>query len=612
MQAGGGTDGGAQAIGGRYRPIAQLGAGSTGTVWRAQDLQLGREVALKILRGDVAGDPAFADAFARETRAAARLNHPGVVALLDAGTDPAGPWIAMELVDGGDLGTLVAQRGPLTPTATARIGGQVGDALAAAHALGIVHRDVKPANLLLAQRTGGVKLADLGIAHLAGLPADPAGMTAGSIHHLAPEQLRGEPATPAADVYALGVTLFELVTGRRAFAGDSAEAIARAKVAGQVPAPALVRPDIPADLDAAIRWMLAPDPFARPSAAEVAGVLNRIAAAPPPQPAPPQMAPPPQPPAAPPPVERYAAPSVAAGTVSGAAAPKKGGSPVAAIAGCGLLVVAAVIVFAIILFGFGGGTGPAPTAAPTAVPTASPTLAPTAVPPSLAPIVTPFPAPAYTGLRLRDVEQLAAQAGVVLNVEYQEALDEKPDVVLDQDPTAGTELFPGDTLYLVVSQKPASVVVPDLKFQKEDQAIDALLEAGLKIGEKGTAFSGQVPEGRVVKTDPAAGAEVAPGTKVRYFLSMGPKPTASPTPAPTAEAKDPVSDYQCMTLENARALIAADGFVNEDQDITTDPEGGAFEGSWIVASQDPLPGSLLKPGKRVRLLVVDPGSGACS
>ncbi|MFO1541221.1 MAG: serine/threonine-protein kinase, partial [Chloroflexota bacterium] len=291
MQAGGGTDGTGQTIGGRYRPLAPLGSGSTGTVWRAQDLQLGREVALKVLRGDAAGDPAFADAFARETRAAARLNHPGVVAVLDAGTDPAGPWIAMELVDGGDLGTLVAQRGPLTPTATARIGTQVAEALAAAHALGIVHRDVKPANLLLVQRTGAVKLADLGIAHLAGAAADPAGMTAGSIHHLAPEQLRGEPATPAADVYALGVTLFELLTGRRAFAGESADAIARARLAGQVPAPSLVRPDTPADLDAAIRWMLAPDPLARPSAAEAAGVLGRLAT-PPPQAAPP---PPPAP-----------------------------------------------------------------------------------------------------------------------------------------------------------------------------------------------------------------------------------------------------------------------------------------------------------------------------
>ncbi len=607
------TDGApGQVVNGRYRLEAPIGRGATATVWRAQDLQLGREVALKLFPPALAADPAFSERFLREARAAARLSHPGIVAVHDAGSDAAGAWIVMELVEGGDMATLLGRRGPLSAAAAARVGRQVADALAAAHQLGIVHRDVKTSNLLLT-RSGTVKLADLGIAHLedgAGpLGTEPAGGTPGSIHALAPEQLRGEAATPASDIYGLGLALFELLTARRAFAGETAEAVARAKLSGQVPSPAVVRPDLPQELDAVVRWALSPDPLARPAAGDLAGALARIAEppAPAPAPAPQPMAAPPAwapPPAAP--TERFSAVGVSAPPAPESG--KRSTGPIAAIAGCGVLILAAVIVFLILTMGLGGGT-PAPTPTPTAspAPTASavPTAAPTATPAAAA---TPFPVPSLLGLRLRDVEALAAQQGFLLEVTYEETLDERPDVILDQDPLNPTPVYPGETVYLTVSARPATVTIPDLKFATEDELIDTLRGLGLKIGTRSNAYSGQVPEGRVTKTDPAAESQVAPGTLVAYWISRGPKPSPAaslpPTPAPTPSNRVAVGDYYCLTLDDAEVALLADDLTLGS--VTTDPADQPFDGSWRVIGQQPAEGTLVKIGRKVDLIVQDP------
>ena len=227
-------------LGGRYRLVELVGQGGMATIYRAQDGQLSRDVAIKILRGEYGADAAFVVRFRREAQAAAQLNHPNVVAVFDYGTDLVGPYIVMELVTGGDLAAVLRERGRLPPTAAARIGQQIGDALDAAHARGIVHRDIKPSNVLLSSG-GRVKVADFGIAQAfseAQLTLTAPGMTMGSVHYFSPEQARGEVVTTASDVYSAGLVLYEMVTGQRAFMGDSAAAVAMARLTGQIPSPA--------------------------------------------------------------------------------------------------------------------------------------------------------------------------------------------------------------------------------------------------------------------------------------------------------------------------------------------------------------------------------------
>ncbi|MER3487900.1 MAG: serine/threonine-protein kinase, partial [Chloroflexota bacterium] len=260
-----------------------LGQGGMATIFRARDTQLARDVAVKVLRPEYGRDPDFLARFRQEALAAASLNHPNVVAVYDFGEDAQGPFIVMELVDGEDLASLVRRTGPLPPRQAARLGAEIARALAAAHARGIVHRDVKSSNVLVT-RDGRVKVTDFGIARaLAEAQLTLPGMTLGSVHYFSPEQARGEPATEASDVYALGIVLFELLTGRRPWEGDSAAAVAMARLSGPIPAPSDYRAGIPPALDAIVYRALALDPADRfPSALAMADALEAFLAERPP------------------------------------------------------------------------------------------------------------------------------------------------------------------------------------------------------------------------------------------------------------------------------------------------------------------------------------------
>ncbi|MFL5711099.1 MAG: protein kinase domain-containing protein, partial [Chloroflexota bacterium] len=211
-----------QVLGGRYRLIELLGSGGMATIYRATDTGLGRDVALKILRPEYLRDPDFSARFRQEAQAAASLSHPNVVTVYDYGEDPSGPYIVMELVDGEDLATIMRRSGTLPPRQVARIGAGVARALAAAHARGLVHRDIKPGNVLIG-KDGQVKVVDFGIARaISEAQVTLPGTTLGSVHYFSPEQARGEPATAASDIYSLGIVLYEMLVGSRPWEGDSA------------------------------------------------------------------------------------------------------------------------------------------------------------------------------------------------------------------------------------------------------------------------------------------------------------------------------------------------------------------------------------------------------
>ena len=267
-------------LGGRYRLVELLGQGGMATIFRAEDLQLGREVAIKLLRPEYLRDPDFSSRFRQEAQNAASLSHPNVVTVYDYGEDPSGPFIVMEFVDGEDLATILRRNGALPPTQAARIAAGVARALAASHSRGIVHRDVKPGNVLIG-RDGRVKVVDFGIARaIAEAQMTLPGTTLGSVHYFSPEQARGEPATNESDIFSLGIVLYEMLTGTRPWEGDSAAGVALARLSGPVPDPSLARGSIPPDLAAITRKALAPLPADRfASAAAMAEALEAARAA---------------------------------------------------------------------------------------------------------------------------------------------------------------------------------------------------------------------------------------------------------------------------------------------------------------------------------------------
>ncbi len=255
-----------------YRIDSVIGHGGMATVYRAEQLSLGREVALKILAPELAHDAAFRERFLSESRLAARLEHPCVVPIYDAGESEGMLYIAMRLVPGSDLRALLRSEGRLPLEAALPVVEQLATGLDAAHRLGLVHRDVKPGNALVESRDDGgpprVFLSDFGLTRAASgeLGHDP-GSSVGSLHYMPPERMLGEPEDARSDIYSLGCLLYECLTGEVPFARDSAEAISYAHRRATPPRAAEHTDGIPAALDDVIAWALAKSPDARPASA---------------------------------------------------------------------------------------------------------------------------------------------------------------------------------------------------------------------------------------------------------------------------------------------------------------------------------------------------------
>lgn len=270
---------------GPYEVLAALGAGGMGEVYKARDARLDRLVAVKVLSPAMAASSDARERFEREARAISRLSHPHVCALFDVGREGDTSYLVMELLDGETLKALL-EKGPLPIPDVLRIGGEIAEALAAASREGIAHRDLKPGNVMLTR--SGVKLLDFGLAKTvasvgAGDLATAAELTApgmwlGTAPYMAPEQLDGRPVDTRSDLFALGAVLYEMSTGRRAFAGDTTAAIAAAVLRVDPPAPSSIRPEIPGSFDRLVRECLAKDPDRRwQSAYDVALQLAAIA-----------------------------------------------------------------------------------------------------------------------------------------------------------------------------------------------------------------------------------------------------------------------------------------------------------------------------------------------
>ena len=276
-------------IDGRYTIERPLGSGGMAEVFLAHDGVLDRDVALKVLRSQYAGDEEFYERFRREATSAAGLSHPNIVQVYDRGETPDGTcYIAMEYVSGGTLKERLDERGPMEPQRALAVADQVAEALWAAHERGVIHRDIKPQNILVTDM-GHLKVTDFGIARAASAATISAtNAVFGTAGYLSPEQALGEPATPRSDLYSLGIVLYELLTGVVPYRADNPVAVCMKHVTEPLTPPRRLDPTLPEAVDALVVKMLAKDPADRPeSASEVLDDIEGVRrGAPPPAPTP--------------------------------------------------------------------------------------------------------------------------------------------------------------------------------------------------------------------------------------------------------------------------------------------------------------------------------------
>jgi eukaryotic-like serine/threonine-protein kinase len=445
---------------GRYRLEDPVASGGMGRVFVATDDRLGRRVAVKLLRESLVDDPRFVERFRREARSVAALNHPSIASVFDYGEEEGRHFIVMEYVEGRDLAEVIGAGGPLDPERSAVIGSQSCDALGHAHESGIVHRDVKPANIIVGQ-DDRVRVTDFGIAHAVGDSTLTAtGSVMGTAHYLAPEQASGAEVGPAADQYAMGVVLFEMLTGEVPFGGTSAIGVAMRHVADEIPPPSRLNAEVPPGLDEIVATATAKDPERRyPSASRMSEALRDVT----------------RPISVPGPVT-VPSTAVVAGTtqvLGDTARPNEGRSsgPRRAVRGVTFalallaLAVAALLAFRLIVAedtrGSAAGNGrPAgaaqrsdtPAAQPSGTPAAQPSGTPAAQAsgtPAAPELVT---IPDLVGLDYKDAVADLDAVGLEPSKRVDRTSTEAKDVVVAMSPHPGTELEPGASVTVVVSK----------------------------------------------------------------------------------------------------------------------------------------------------------------
>ena len=498
-------------LGSRYRVEARIGTGGMADVFRGFDPVLHRTVAIKVLNARFASDESFVDRFRREAQAAARLNHPNIVGVFDHGSDDGTQYIVMEFIEGRTLAdALGAGRRP-TPAQAAEIARHICDALAAAHAQGVIHRDIKPANIMVT-RDGTVKVMDFGIARLVSGPetAPQTSAVLGTAAYLSPEQAQGQPVDARTDIYSLGTVLYEMLAGRPPFAGESPVAIAYKQVNEPPVPPSQINPDVPPSLDAVVMRALAKNPANRyQTAREFADDLDRVREG--------------RPVLATPLLPGGEATQVISRAQHTQVLPPQTEAP-----GSGRKVWLGVLIgFLIVAVLAGAGY--------------------------LIYKAVSGNAPAQTTVAVKDVfgktfeeakKELEAQGLKVADPVSQVDENAVPGTVIAQLPTPNTPVTQGSTVTLTVAKASTKVPVPDLSDMTLAQAQDALATVGLGLGSKIDQPSDTVAQGHVISQDPLAGAKVKKGSLVDVTVSSGPQEFALP-------------DVTCQSFGAARAQLRA-------------------------------------------------------
>jgi serine/threonine-protein kinase len=527
----------------RYRLIVRLAGGGMGEVYKSHDLLLDRPVAVKILQHSLAAEPDLVERFKAEARAAARLTHPNVVAVYDWGAeDDRTYFMVMEYVPGTDLRDVLVTRGSLEPAQAAEVVASICDALAAAHASGLVHRDVKPENVLIA-RDGKIKVADFGIAVVADMDRTaPGGAIPGTLRYLSPEQARGGHATPTSDLWAAGAVLSELVTGRPPLQGAGAEFLRRR--ATEAPAaPSHVDDRVPRAIDEIVLRACAVDPAERfRDASDMAGALRRAAVRSLPD-APPLDAL----------VDELTGEIDLRDPVPTRLERRKKRSWKRRLK---LLAIASFVIAIVV----GGATAAATLLVPEAV-----------------------AVPDLGGMSTAAAERRAEAAGLDLEVVDREPHFGAPvGEVVSQQPGSG-RLREGESIRVVVSSGAPLEDVPDLVGLDMDEATTTLRLRGFEIGRVDRTYSHK-PRGTVISQNPSGG-RLRPGEEVDLVTSEGPRPVAVPA-------------LERTTLAKARARLERTGLrVDVSRVFSDDVRAGR------VVATSPAAGDIVPGDTRIEVAV---------
>jgi beta-lactam-binding protein with PASTA domain len=553
----------------RYKIVSRLGSGGMADVYLAEDQQLGRKVALKLLHRRFAEDPDFVERFRREAQAAAGLQHPNVVSVYDRGSYDGTYYIAMEYLPGRTLKQVIRQDAPIDPIRAIDITIQILKAARFAHRRGVIHRDLKPHNVIV-DESDHAKVTDFGIARAGASDMTETGSIMGTAQYLSPEQAQGHPVSEASDLYSVGVVLYELVTGRVPFDAEAAVTIALKHVSEAPVPPTTLSPSVPIELEQVILWALNKDPAHRPADADqLIQALEQARAA-------------------------ILASSLGQRTADMAALP----------------LAAAILLDAPATAAYGAGGA----VAPQTLPEGDAGIPPDDEPPApederrrtrpwwpwllllalllaggaVAAILLTRPAqvlvPVVVNEQVAVAQTEIQNAGLTPNLIYR-TTDKPQGTVIDQNPRGGVRVDNGSTVTLTVSNGPGNTVVPTVEGRPKAEAVQVLKAAHLTIGATLTENSDVIPAGSATRTDPVAGQSLPVGTDVTLFISSG-------------QAKVKVPDVVGQSQAQATSTLQNHNFTvnTTTQESTTVPPGN-------VISQSPPGNSEVDPNSAVTLVV---------
>lgn len=513
----------------RYKLTERVGLGGMAEVYRAEDNVLGRTVAVKVMLPQYAADPTFTKRFRQEAASAANLQSPYIVSIYDWGLDGETYYIVMEFLRGTDLKTAIKERGAINQRKAAEIGSQVAQALSVAHAGGIIHRDIKPQNIMI-QPDGNIKVMDFGIARAGDAGLSQTATVLGTAHYVSPEQAQGKELTGASDIYSLGVVLYEATTGKLPFDGQDAVSVA-VKQVNELPAPpSTINPNIDPALEAIIMKAMEKDPERRfKDASEMRHILNDYLAGRP--------------------VNLGDDISGLKTQVMGGVAPVNGTAVMNPVGGANgdagrttvnkayaadandegkkkskRNVVIGVVIALLAVIGI------------------------VAAAMALGGNQEMVNVPDVSNKPIAEARSELQAAGFTIGTETEVY---NPDVeagnVVSTDPAAGVQAAKGSSVNITISKGTEQVTVPDLRGMSADEAQRALASYGLNGQQGDTVFSDDVEENRVAQQDTAAGTTAYKGDTITFHLSKGPE-TAS------------VPNVQGLDFETARDRLEAAGF----------------------------------------------------
>ncbi|MHB9004411.1 MAG: Stk1 family PASTA domain-containing Ser/Thr kinase [Coriobacteriia bacterium] len=532
-------------FGRRYRATEKIGTGGMADVYKAVDDVLGRTVAVKVLHAHYATDAAFVARFRQEAQAAANLSHPNIVNIYDWGRDDEVYYIVMEYVRGTDLKELVTEKGPLDAFKAADYCAQVCSALSVAHGYDIIHRDIKPHNIVLTP-DGQIKVMDFGIARAGNTTMTQTGSVLGTAHYVSPEQAQGRTLGPQSDLYSLGVVLYELVTGQVPFDGDSPVAVALKQVNDEPVPPREIDPDIPPSVEAVIARAMQKSPADRYSSAEeMRRDLLRVASG--------RM------------VEAPMAAAGAAGQTTVMPAVGDRGDqvgstrvrpiprrrnpwPWVALVAL-LLLIGLAAAWQFDLF-------------------------------ESTPMVI---VPEITGSTLAEAQEALTAVGLKVGEVERVFSEEASGTVLTQSPEPGTEVALDSIVDISVSQGQEMFQIPDLVGMSEAEAIAKVRSAGFELATITREFNKEIEEGQVFQQDPPAGGSAIAGSEITLVVSKGTQLVKVPS---VANKK----------LGDARTELEQAGFVVKVVEKSSDEVA-----TGVVISQSPEPGVSIEAGSQVTI-----------